>query len=214
MKQAFYKKAITIAVLTALGTTMVGCSGNQTKPSITALPESKVVIEKTGDPVIDSAPEWMYKIPSKEKVLYASSTAKSRDMEMSKEKAISQAQGYIAEAVGGKVSKVTKIYRTDAGETSTENSSTAIKKFVKGIDFTGTEIVELKIVPELNKDGERNGWYRTYVLVGLPLGEENIMLRQQIQDELARKAMENQNNTFKEIDSETSADVTIVPLVN
>jgi hypothetical protein len=206
------KKAILVlAVLGTLGVT--GCSSNLPKPSITALPESKVEIKKHNDVALDEAPEWYYRTPSKENVLYAAATARSRDMEMANEKALTQAQGKIAETVAGKVSKVTKTYKADVGDRHVENSSSAVKKLTDKVDFTGTEVVETKIIKE------KDGWYRAYVLVALPLGEANTLLRQRVNDEIVKQTLTTQESAFSELDRNDSdakrsnaADVTITPL--
>lgn len=205
------KALLVLAVLGAVGVT--GCSSNQPKPSITALPESKVEIKKHNDSALDEAPEWYYRTPTKENVIYAAATARSRDMEMANEKALTQAQGKIAETVAGKVSKVTKTYKADVGDRHVENSSSAVKKLTDRVDFTGTEIVETKIIKE------KDGWYRAYVLVALPLGEANTLLQTRKNDAIVKQLMDTQDAAFSEIDRNDEnakrtkeADVTIKPL--
>lgn len=214
------KKAIlTLAVISTLG--IVGCAQQQPKPSITALPESKVEIKKTNDSALDEAPEWIYRLPSKEGVVYAAATARSRDLEMAKEKALTMAQGKVAETIAGKVSKVTKTYKADVGDRHVENSSTAIKKLTDKVDFTGTEIVEVKLTKE------RDGWYRAYALVALPLGEANTLQRQRVNDEIVKQTLSTQEGAFSELeqndekasrtktyDVSKEPDVVITPLKN
>lgn len=188
------KKAILLtAILGTLG--LVGCASQQTpKQSVTALPASKVEIKKANDAALDEAPEWIYRLPSKENVVYAAATARSRDLEMAKEKALTMAQGKIAETIAGKVSKVTKTYKADVGDRHVENSSTAIKKLTDKVDFTGTEIVEVKFTKE------KDGYYRAYALVALPLGEANTLQRQRVNDEVVRQTLQTQDNAFSELE--------------
>ena len=206
------KKAILLTAI--LGTFVTGCATQQgPKPSVTALPESKVEIKKVNDAALDEAPEWIYRLPNKENVVYAAATARSRDLEMAKEKALTMAQGKIAETIAGKVSKVTKTYKADVGDRHVENTSTAVKKMTDKIDFTGTEIVEVKFTKE------KDGWYRAYALVALPLGEANTLQRQRVNDEVVRQTLSTQENAFSELeknDEKTArskeADVIIKPL--
>jgi hypothetical protein len=132
---------------------------------------------------------------------------------MANEKALTQAQGKIAETVAGKVSKVTKTYKADVGDRHVENSSSAVKKLTDKVDFTGTEVVETKIIKE------KDGWYRAYVLVALPLGEANTLLRQRVNDEIVKQTLTTQESVFSELDRNDNdakrskdADVTITPL--
>ena len=208
------KKAILVlAVVSTLGVTGCASMNQQPQPKITALPETKVEIKKTNDAALDEAPEWIFRLPTKEGVIYAAATARSRDLEMAKEKALTQAQGKVAETIAGKVSKVTKTYKADVGDRHVENSSSAIKKLTDKVDFTGTEIVEVKLTKE------KDGWYRAYVLVALPLGEANTLLRQRINDETVKQTLTTQDTAFSELDRNDDnakrskdSDVTIKPL--
>ena len=105
------------------------------------------------------------------------------------------AQGKIAESLGGKVSKQTKVFRTEAGSNVIESSNSLIKKTVSNVDFTGAEMRD--VVVRL----EENGYYRVYVLMTLPLGESNQVLKQQMDAALTREMLSTERAESKELEA-------------
>ena len=150
-------------------------------------PASDKPVDKTTHSVASSIPTWFLKPPVQEGYIFGTGTSRSRDLAMAKEKAMTTAQGKIAESIGGKVSKQTKIFRTEAGSNVIESSNSLIKKTVANVDFTGAEMRD--VVVRL----EENGYYRVYVLMTLPLGESNQVLKQQM--------LSTEKNETKELES-------------
>jgi hypothetical protein len=165
-------------------------------------PASEKPIDMQTASIASNIPVWFLKTPNQEGYIFGSGTAKSRDLEMAKEKALTVAQGKIAEAVGGKVTKQTKIYKSEAGSNVIQNSNTLIKKLTSNIDFTGTEVREVVV------NLEPNGFYRTYVLVALPLGENNQVLKLQMDSAMTREILESQKNEIKELEKTESQPAT------
>jgi hypothetical protein len=142
--------------------------------------------------IASGIPVWYMKPPAQEGFIYGTGTAVSRDLEMSKEKALTLAQGKVAEAIGGKVSKQTRVFRADTGSSVVENSKSVIKKSTSNVDFMGTEVqdVVIKLEP--------NGYFRTYVLVVLPLGENNLARKQKMEEEMTKSMMANDDFDVEE----------------
>ncbi len=142
---------------------------------------------------ISQAPKWMTELPKSQSAVYQNGTAVSPDMGMSTNKAKTMALGKVCMAAGGRVDQQSKIYRTDSENASTEFSELAIKSFCPGVDITGIEVVETKIIAE----GAR---FRTYVLVALPTGEANQLQARKDRMRQERIAEGRSREAFREMD--------------
>ena len=148
---------------------------------------------------ISQAPEWMSKLPKAAGYVFENGTATSSDFGFADIKAKTIAYSKICTAAGGVVRSQTKMYKSDNGDTGTEQSEMAIRSMCADVDITGVETVEMKHVA----DGNR---IRTYVLVALPTnGRAN--------KDIKRSAKE----AFKELDEITgnkplSSDVEVTPV--
>ena len=148
---------------------------------------------------ISQAPEWMSKLPKAAGYVFENGTATSSDFGFADIKAKTIAYSKICTAAGGVVRSQTKMYKSDNGDTGTEQSELAIRSMCPDVDITGVETVEMKHVA----DGNR---IRTYVLVALPTnGRAN--------KDIKRSAKE----AFKELDEITgnkplSSDVEVTPV--
>jgi hypothetical protein len=149
--------------------------------------------ERYVDRAIDKAPKWMTEMPKSTSAVYENGTATSFDMSMSVTKAKTIAFGKVCMAAGGKVNQQSKIYKTDSENTSTEFSEVAIKAFCPGVDITGVEMVETKMISE----GSR---FRTYVLIALPTGDANRLARERDSRDQRRIAGQRSQEAFRELD--------------
>ena len=109
---------------------------------------------------INQAPEWMFKLPKVDGMVFENGTATSGDFALADMKAKSIAYAKICTAAGGKVRSQTKVYTADNGSSTVEQSEMAIRNICPDIDISGVETVEMKHIAE----GTR---IRTYVLVAL-----------------------------------------------
>jgi hypothetical protein len=150
--------------------------------------------EASASRAIDNAPKWMTELPKSKSAIYQNGTAVSTDMGMSVNKAKTMAFGKICMAAGGQVSQQSKIYRLDSENSSTEQSELAIKSFCPGVDISGVEVLETRMV----QDGGR---IRTYVLVALPTGDANSV--QKSRDERAQRSLAEQRSreAFREMEN-------------
>ena len=150
--------------------------------------------EKLVERAIDKAPKWMTQLPESSAAVYANGSAVSRDFSMADEKAKLAALGKICTAAGGEVDKQSKMFLTDTEDTSVERSETAIRSMCRGVDVSGTEIVEVKRIAE----GSR---FRTYILVSLPLGEANQLATRNEQRKAAAGVKSRSDKAFNEMDA-------------
>jgi hypothetical protein len=139
---------------------------------------------------IEQAPSWMSKLPKAPGYIFENGTATSGDFGFADMKAKAMAYAKICTAAGGKIRQQTKIYKSDSGDTSVDQSELAIRSMCADIDITGVETVEMKHVSEGNR-------IRTYVLVTLPLGDKNVL-------KSSKDAMARAPEAFKELDDVTS----------
>ena len=142
---------------------------------------------------ISQAPKWMTELPKSTSAVYQNGSAVSPDMGMSANKAKTMAFGKICMAAGGQVNQQSKIYRTDSENASTEFSELAIKSFCPGVDITGIEVVDTKMIAEGNR-------FRTYVLVALPTGEANQLQARKDRMRQERTAETRSREAFREME--------------
>jgi len=139
---------------------------------------------------IEQAPVWMSKLPKAPGYIFENGTATSADFGFADIKAKAMAYAKICTAAGGKIRQQTKIFRSDSGDASTDQSELALRSMCPDVDITGVETVEMKHVSEGNR-------IRTYVLVTLPLGDKNVL-------KSAKDAAERAPGAFKELDDITN----------
>ena len=138
---------------------------------------------------IKEAPSWMSKLPKAAGYIFENGTATSPDFGFADIKAKSMAYAKICTAAGGKVRSQVKMFRSDSGDSSTDQSEMALRSMCPDVDITGVETVEMKHVSEGNR-------IRTYVLVALPIGDKNVM-------KSAKDAAARAPEAFRELDDVT-----------
>jgi hypothetical protein len=109
---------------------------------------------------VDKAPEWMFKLPKVDGVVFENGTATSGDFALADMKAKAIAYAKICTSAGGKIRSQTKVLTQDNGTTTNEQSEMAIRSLCSDVDISGVETVEMKHIAEGNR-------IRTYVLVAL-----------------------------------------------
>ena len=139
---------------------------------------------------VEQAPVWMSKLPKAPGYIFENGTATSADFGFADIKAKAMAYAKICTAAGGKIRQQTKIFRSDSGDSSTDQSEMALRSMCPDVDITGVETVEMKHVSEGNR-------IRTYVLVTLPLGDKNVL-------KSAKDAEARAPGAFKELDNITN----------
>lgn len=151
--------------------------------------------ERAVERSIDKAPKWMSKLPESQNAVYANGSAVSRDFAMADIKAKNIAFSSICMAAGGEVDKSSKVYMNDTESATAENSEVAIRSMCRQVDISGAEIVETVRVAE-------NGRFRSYVLIALPTGEANAIMKRKDQLRASKNALERSDRAFSELDKQ------------
>lgn len=154
--------------------------------------------ERYVERALDKAPKWMTELPKSKSAIYQNGTAVSYDMAMSVNKAKTMAFGKICVSAGGKVDQSSKIYRLDSNNASTEQSELAIKSYCPGVDISGVEVVETKMISQ-------GPQFRTYVLIALPTGDANAVQKFKEQQAQSRLAETRSREAFKELDQQSKS---------
>ena len=184
MKKVFTLLPI-VAVLAACGTT---------DPYDRIAERERERQEKLAERAVDRAPKWMSELPKSDNAVYANGSAISRDFSMADIKAKNIAYSKICMAAGGQVDQQTKTFIQDTEKSSVELSNTAIRSFCRGTDITGVVIDKI----ERRAEGPN---IRTYVLVALPNGEANRLVRDRDQRAARQGAQSSSERAFRDLDN-------------
>lgn len=123
-------------------------------------------------PARTGAPEWFVRLPEDtETEIWAAATATSTDEQMAYDKARMQAERKLVESMGAKIRTLTKSYRNDQGAVLVEKFEQTIQKTADG-SLVGVRRMDSQV----QFDGRV---YKVYVLLRYPLGESNILRREQ-----------------------------------
>lgn len=182
-----------LLVLTPLVMALSACGTFGSDPYEKRAERERERQEASVERAIDQAPKWMTELPKSDAAIYQNGTAVSRDMGMSANKAKTMAFGKICMAAGGKVSQQSKIFMMDSETASTEQSELAIRSMCPGVDISGVEVVDTRMIAEGNR-------FRTYVLVALPTGEANAIQTRRDQQAQRRQAEQRSREAFRELE--------------
>lgn len=177
MKKLLIVGAVT-GVLTACGTSGTNYSSQYSSQNSLQTAQMNSAIEQ--------APAWMSKLPKADGYIFENGTATSGDFGFADIKAKTMAYAKICTAAGGKIRSQVKMFRSDNGDASMDQSEMALRSMCPDVDITGVETVEMKHVSEGNR-------IRTYVLVALPLGGKNVL-------KASKDAQNRAPEAFKELD--------------
>jgi predicted small lipoprotein YifL len=168
-RQPMKKLAVVLAVtatLAACGTTgTTPVAGSVAPPAPAAQPSLQTLQMNSA---VEQAPIWMSRLPKTAGYIFENGTATSSDFGFADIKAKTMAYAKICTAAGGKIRSQTRMFKSDTGDVSVEQSEMAMRSMCPDVDITGVETVEMKHVSEGNR-------IRTYVLVALPLGDKNVL---------------------------------------
>jgi len=176
-------------VLLPIVAALAACQTAPTKapePVVRERVVEKVVLKEPTSVVMSNIPDWMSKLPKENGYMFASGTARSQDYSMAVEKAKTVAQSKLAELLGVKVDKQTRIYQSDKNGSYYESSSTAIRKSVEEITMVGAEVAETKVIMEAP------GVFRAFILMTIK-GEEQKQAQAPVapaEDDEEKKAFE------------------------
>jgi hypothetical protein len=138
-----------------------------------ALPENKV------QPA--NAPAWFIKLPADTSdMVFAAGVGKSVNEQMAINKAQVQAEAKLSEMLSAEVRSSTKSYSNDTGDAMVESNETTIHKYSES-----TTAGAQRVDSQRSFDGR---YYTVYVLMRLPLGENNVLRKEHESKKLKREA--------------------------
>ena len=168
-------KYVKIMGIMALGLLVANCSGTN----------YKIKTEKSK--VLNEVPKWYVNDFSKKKAcntprfgkdkdkmcIFGVSTAVSPDLQLAIEKGMMVAKSELADKVKGEMNKSSKIYITELGKnhnkTTVSEVESTIVNLIKNTPVRGYEIFAKDITMT------KNGYYRVWIGLRLPMGEYNKM---------------------------------------
>ena len=168
-------KYVKIMGVMALGLLVANCSGTN----------YKIKTEKSK--VLNEVPKWYVNDFSKKKAcntprfgkdknkmcIFGVSTAVSPDLQLAIEKGMMVAKSELADKVKGEMNKSSKIYITELGKnhnkTTVSEVESTIVNLIKNTPVRGYEIFAKDITMT------KNGYYRVWIGLRLPMGEYNKM---------------------------------------
>ena len=177
-----------LAIVLATATVVSACGTSGTNYSAQYSNQNSLQTAQMNS-AVKEAPAWMSKLPKAAGYIFENGTATSPDFGFADIKAKTMAYAKICTAAGGKVRSQVKMFRSDNGDASTDQSEMALRSMCPDVDITGVETVEMKHVSEGNR-------IRTYVLVTLPLGDKNVL-------KSAKDAAARAPEAFRELDGIT-----------
>lgn len=165
---------------------LLSACGTTRNASLEHYKEQQAQRERFTQRAMDSAPEWMFKLPKSANAIYQSADETGASMSSAKMFAEAKAYAKICTSMGGQVRSQTKFYEHDTGSGSSRNSEIAIRSICPDIDISGVEVVETVFL----REGSR---VRAMVLVALPVGDANTV-------KSARDAERRSQDAFRELD--------------
>jgi hypothetical protein len=170
----------------ALSASLVACASTQKAevpvPQVVAQPAPQVyqapahpyAMPAQPQRVIVPAPEWFVQLPADTAdMMFAAGTATSVDEQMAYNKARMFAEQKLIESMTARVRSLTKSYRADSGDALNERFEQTIQKTANG-ELIGAQRVDSRAT----HDGR---YYKVYVLIRYPLGENNILRKERDQ---------------------------------
>ena len=175
--------------------------------------------KESGNKVVDSVPKWYMadineskaceaKLFGKDKnrvCIYGVATAVSPDLNLAIEKAKMLAKSELADIIKGEMNKESKQFITELGKTETKSVVTEVESVlvnvIKNTKVRGYEIFEQDVT--LTK----NGYYRAWIGLRLPMGEFNKMYNFTIEEAVdAYNLKEKANVAYENLIGNDNAD--------
>lgn len=145
---------------------------------------------------MNPAPSWFTQLPQDTPdMIFSAGTAVSTDEQMAYDKARLQAERKLVEMMNARVKSSTKNYRSDNGDTMSERTDITIQKNAEG-DLIGAQRVD----SQASFDGRR---YKVYVLLRLPLAENNPLRKEREAAELKRETALRAQKAQQDLDDQS-----------
>ena len=145
------------------------------------------------------APEWFINAPRAEDALYSPQTASSRDLQMAVEKAKQQGRADIALQLEAKVKAMVKRFQEEIGlgeDAEFLDMATNVSKSIASTTISGCA-ADKQVIKQ-----DKNGNYRAYVLMVLPLGSSKTELLNNINSQQNLYTRFRASQSFDELEKE------------
>lgn len=144
-----------------------------------------------------NVPSWVLELPRAHNMIFGVGIGLSSNEQMAFDKARLNAERKIIQTYNSEVESLTKIYTSERDDTVTENTEIATQKISKG-NLAGAQ--------RLNTHAELVGnKYKFYVLMALPLGDTNPILKLREQQNQKREAEIREKQTWDELQRQSQA---------
>ncbi|HCV43308.1 MAG TPA: hypothetical protein DGH68_07470 [Bacteroidetes bacterium] len=169
-------------LFTVLAVLLLGCGGSKSLQSASEC----------------DMPEWYSNVPQDPNYLFSAKSATSQDMQLSLDKATTDARTEIGRQTELKVQGLQKKFDEEVGvgnDAQLLQQFTQANKTVVSTSLSGTKVRSQKLC----KDGDI---WRSYVLVEYPVGAANEALMQQLKKNEQMYTRFRSSQTFKELDED------------
>ena len=157
-----------IALLVGLS----ACSSNPNPLSVIDTPMIKYKTEKV-QAAVKQIPKWYKKLPTEANKIYSVGASSSPDLQLSIEKAKMMAKSELADIIKGEMNKESKQFIKELGKTETKTVVTEVETVLVNI-ISETPVRGYEIFAQ-DVTLTKNGYYRTWIGIRLPLGKFNKM---------------------------------------
>ena len=203
-------KLVTLAALTAVSVTVSAQTNPANPPSETnefylkhqALIEQNTKLaqqlaqrDAEAKANTTGAPSWVLRLPESPDSIFAVGVATSMNEQLAYDKARLYAERRLVEIANSEIESLTKSYALERDESLNETTEMVVKKTANG-QLIGTKRVDT----HAEYDGRR---YKVYMLVALPLDENNPLRKEREARQAKREAEIRQQRAFEELQRQT-----------
>jgi hypothetical protein len=187
---------------------LTACASAQKAETQVPAPQVQVAVAPAPQPyalpqaparVVPQSPAWFVNLPADTPdMTFAVGTATSTDEQMAYDKARMAAERKLVEQMYSRIVTQTNSYKADRGAATIENYQQVTRKNANG-ELSGAQRVD----SQATFDGQ---YYKVYVLVRLPLGNNNAMQTRRDQQRLQREADVRSRAAERDMDANESRD--------
>jgi hypothetical protein len=143
-----------------------------------------------------SSPSWFVKLPADTPdMVFAVGVGRSVNEQMAINKAQMQAEAKLSEMLSAEVRSNTKSYSNDTGDSMVESNEITIHRYSEAVT-AGAQRVD----SQRNFDGR---YYTVYVLMRLPMGENNVLRKEFETKKMKREAELRSSKAHQELESKS-----------
>lgn len=186
--------AVLVALFSVIvsASALIGCGSSQQSSTPQPAPQPQP------SPRVSEIPEWYLTPPDEEDAIYGAAMGESKDLQIAVNKAEQECRMKVANSIEAKVSSLIKKFDKETG--TGENASlmslySQTSKTVASQKINGLKTQEKKPI-------EKDGVWRVYVLMKVPIGEANTILVQKIKENDQLRTELEASKSFKELDAE------------